>query len=174
MTWYQEINNPPIYKTQAVNSPAGFKEHSGAFQFTKGKARSNEHTKQINELKIRKGWEVAIAPVKSLPVTLFMNYMSGNSLQIISISMTLMLFVNPIKAILGLNETFEFLNIEEKEEGLGFDILMIKLAFIGSQILGLAVGVWKLNNMGLIPNSTSDWLSWETYAQFNELSAGIY
>lgn len=125
---------------------------------------------------------MAMAPIKSLPMTLFMNYMTGNSLQIISISMTLMLFVNPIKAIYNINEQFAFLNSDnddinnngEQSGGLDTDVVLIKLAFIAAQILGIAVGVWKLNNMGLIPNSTSDWLAWESYPKFEEISLGIF
>ncbi|GMM35159.1 chaperone [Saccharomycopsis crataegensis] len=178
MSWYEELTNPPIYKTAYdLKAPTGFKETTGTFQITKPKStKSVNNRKQINDLKIKKGWEVALAPVKSLPMTLVMNYMTGNTLQIFSISMTLMQLVNPLTAIFNFNQPFEFLEGGDpgELEEVQYDVVIVKLAFIASQLVCLAVGIYKLNAMGLIPNSTSDWLSWETYPNFKEVNIGIF
>ncbi len=42
-------------------------------------------------LKLKKAWEIALAPAKQLPMQAIMGYMSGNSLQIFSIMMVFML-----------------------------------------------------------------------------------
>ncbi|KEZ39791.1 hypothetical protein SAPIO_CDS9766 [Scedosporium apiospermum] len=60
----------------------------------------------MDTLKVKKAWEVALAPVKSLPMTAIMMYMSGNSLQIFSIMMVWMAFKNPIMGLVSTNQAF--------------------------------------------------------------------
>lgn len=84
--------------------------------------------------------------------------MSGNSLQLIPISMTLMLFTGAFKAILDVNKTFSGLEAEKTDNGLK----LAKITYLFFQLVTISIGVYKLNSMGLIPNKTGDWLSWET------------
>lgn len=37
-----------------------------------------------------------------------------------------------------------------------------KLAYLGCNILTLALGLWKCRSMGLLPTGTADWLAFET------------
>lgn len=101
----------------------------------------------MDTLKLKKAWEVALAPVKSLPMTFFMMYMSGNSLQIFSIMMVYMAFKNPIMGLVGTNQAFERF---ESDTNKG-KILQVKLAYIVMQLIALGVGIWKVNGMGLLP-----------------------
>lgn len=119
-------------------------------------------------------WEMATAPLKSLPMTLIMNYMTGNSLQIISISMTLNLFAGPLNSIASINELFGFLDPENDKTLSKEAVMMVKLTFIVSHLVTVLYGIWKLNKMGLIPNSTSDWISWESLPHFDEVSLGAF
>lgn len=57
-------------------------------QVTARKAPTPEETET---LKLKKAWEVALAPAKQVPMQAIMAYMSGNSLQIFSIMMVFML-----------------------------------------------------------------------------------
>lgn len=57
--------------------------------------------KTIQRLKVKKAWDMALSPSKSIPMNAFMLYMSGNSVQIFSIMVTLMLLWNSINAVLG-------------------------------------------------------------------------
>ena len=57
--------------------------------------RKGPSPEEMESLKLKKAWEVALAPVKQLPMTAIMMYMSGNSLQIFSIMMVFMAFKNP-------------------------------------------------------------------------------
>jgi ER membrane protein complex subunit 4 len=50
-----------------------------AAQPTARKAPTQEET---DTLKLKKSWEIALAPGKQLPMQLIMSYMSGNSLQV--------------------------------------------------------------------------------------------
>lgn len=54
-------------------------------------------------LKEKRAWDMAISPAKSLPMNAFMLYMSGNSVQIFSIGILVMLLLNPLKAIANIN-----------------------------------------------------------------------
>jgi hypothetical protein len=101
-------------------------------------------------------------------------YMTGNSLQMFSIMMVFMLFKTPITAILSIQNTFARFESESNRD----KIMLAKLAFIGCNFLALALGVYKVNAMGLLPyvsrlprlgpssnhllrTTRSDWLAWE-------------
>jgi hypothetical protein len=109
-------------------------------------------------LKVKKAWELAQSPIKQLPMTAIMMYMSGNSLQIFSIMMVFMAFSNPIKALLSTNTVFtRFEN--ERTRG---QLWGPKAVYALLQLVALGLGVWKINGMGLLPTTRSDWLAWET------------
>jgi hypothetical protein len=112
----------------------------------------------MDVLKLKKAWEVALAPVKQLPMTAIMMYMSGNSLQIFSIMMVVMAFKNPVMGLMATQQAFE----RFETAGTRDKLLMVKAVYIAMQILALALGVWKVNQMGLLPTTRSDWLAWET------------
>lgn len=101
----------------------------------------------MDVLKLKKAWEVALAPVKQLPMTAIMMYMSGNSLQIFSIMMVGMAFKNPIMGLMATNQAFEKFDTP----GTKGSLLMVKAVYVAMQILALALGVWKVNGMGLLP-----------------------
>jgi len=99
-----------------------------------------------------------------------MMYMSGNSLQIFSIMMTVMLFMNPLKALSSVNATFSRFDNERTHSRLW----PVKLAFIALQIATIALGIWKVNGMGLLPTTRSDWLAWERERTPLEYSAPAF
>jgi hypothetical protein len=101
----------------------------------------------MDTLKLKKAWEVALAPVKQLPMTAIMMYMSGNSLQMFSIMMVLMAFKNPIVGLMATNQAFE----RFESEGTNGKLLLVKVVYVAMQVLALALGVWKVNGMGLLP-----------------------
>lgn len=101
----------------------------------------------MDVLKLKKAWEVALAPVKQLPMTAIMMYMSGNSLQIFSIMMVGMAFKNPIMGLMATNQAFE----KFESPGTKAQLLTVKAVYVAMQILALALGVWKVNGMGLLP-----------------------
>ncbi|KAH0369557.1 hypothetical protein KCU89_g18587, partial [Aureobasidium melanogenum] len=85
-------------------------------------------------------------------------YMSGNSLQIFSIMMVFMLFKGPIQALINIQNVFS----RFETEGTRDRLIMVKLAYVACNFLALALGIWKVNGMGLLPTTRSDWLAWET------------
>jgi hypothetical protein len=125
-----------------------------------------------------------------------MMYMSGNTLQIFSIMMTAMLFMNPLKALSSVGATFaRFEN--ERTRG---RLWAVKMAYVGLQVATIVLGVWKVNGMGLLPyvlslflgwlggdgdrllivwfgffrTTRSDWLAWERERQSLEYSAAAF
>ena len=101
----------------------------------------------MDTLKLKKAWEIAIAPAKQLPMNAFGMYMSGNSLQIFSIMMVFMLFKGPITALINMQAVFSRFETEGTQQRL----LLVKLVYIGTNLLALALGIWKVNGMGLLP-----------------------
>jgi ER membrane protein complex subunit 4 len=88
---------------------------------------------------------------------LIMSYMSGNSLQIFSLMMVAMLFKGPFQAIASTNSTFSKL----ETEGNKGKMILVKATFVGMQFMLLALGVWKIGQMGLLPTTQSDWVAFE-------------
>ncbi|KAM5439258.1 hypothetical protein MferCBS31731_004679 [Microsporum ferrugineum] len=113
---------------------------------------------ETDALKLKKAWELALAPAKQLPMNAIMMYMSGNSLQIFSIMMVFMLFKGPITGIIGTNAAFAKL----ESESIRGQMVAVKVVYVAMQCVLLALGVWKVNGMGLLPTTRSDWLAWET------------
>lgn len=114
---------------------------------SKTPARKPPTQAETDSLKLKKAWEVAIAPAKQLPMSAIGMYMAGNSLQIFSLMMTAMLFRTPITAIMNISNTFSRFESESKKQ----EMIMVKLAFIATNALALALGIWKINAMGLLP-----------------------
>jgi hypothetical protein len=102
---------------------------------------------ETDALKIKKAWEIAIAPAKQIPMNAIMMYMSGNSLQIFSIMMVFMLFKGPIQGLLGTNSVFAKFD----SEGTRTRLIGVKIVYVLVQFGLLGLGVWKVNGMGLLP-----------------------
>lgn len=101
----------------------------------------------MDTLKLKKAWELAIAPAKQLPMNAFGMYMTGNSLQIFSIMMVFMLFKAPIQALMNVQGTFQRLESEGNRQ----QMVLAKMAFVACNLLALGLGLWKVNGMGLLP-----------------------
>jgi hypothetical protein len=80
-------------------------------------------------------------------MTGFMMYMSGNGLQIFSIMMVVMAFKNPIVGLMATNSAFTRFETEGNKP----KILRVKATYVAMQLIALALGVWKVNQMGLLP-----------------------
>ncbi|KAG0174359.1 hypothetical protein DFQ28_006658 [Apophysomyces sp. BC1034] len=144
-------------------SPVAFE--SSALQNSKAGSKSTRQATTHDEhndvaLKIKRAWDVAMSPAKNIPMNAIMIYMSGNGVQIFSVMITFMLFFQPAKAIMSLQQAFErFESTGPSRAQPGADLLLPKLAFIGLHVLTILLGVYKINAMGLLPTTTSDWLA---------------
>ncbi|KAG5121463.1 hypothetical protein JHK84_039803 [Glycine max] len=124
--------------------------------------------------KAQKAWEVAQAPMKNLLMMGFMMWMAGSTVHLFSIGITFSALWQPISALQSVGKMFEgmegvFCSIfcNSFSSGMVFEpykdnkveLLGPKLLFIALNLGGLALGVWKLNALGLLPTHTSDWVS---------------
>ena len=109
---------------------------------------------------------MAYSPGKNLLTTAFMLWMSGSSIQIFSIMMTGMALINPLKAIVGINEFFAPLAKEE-----GVDIHLPKLIYLSLQVLAVGLALYKCSTMGLLPVTSADWTSYIPSKIIEEQSA---
>ncbi|KAL9527906.1 ER membrane protein complex subunit [Sphaerulina musiva] len=162
--WLVDLNTTalvPAKNTTALADPPGYSAPAPASSKANKKAVSTRKvptTEEMDSLKLKKAWELALAPAKQLPMNAIGMYMTGNGLQIFSIMMVFMLFKGPIQAVLNIQNTFSRLESPGNKE----QMIMVKLAFIGCNLLALALGIWKVNAMGLLPTTRSDWLAWES------------
>ncbi|KAI5854228.1 hypothetical protein BZA05DRAFT_393585 [Tricharina praecox] len=172
--WVIDLKNLPANKPRPVSSsipdPPGFSAPSGSKKSAKLGPSTSANPSETDDLFLKKAWEIALAPAKAIPMNAIMMYMSGNTLQIFSIMMTVMLFMNPIKALSTVGSTFSRFDNERTHARLW----PVKLAFIALQIATIALGIWKVNGMGLLPTTRSDWLAWERERQPMEYSAPAF
>ena len=77
--------------------------------------------------------------------------------EIFSLMMVAMLFKGPLQAIAATNSTFSKLETESNKG----KMIFTKATYIGMQCMLLALGVWKIGQMGLLPTTQSDWVAFE-------------
>lgn len=121
------------------------------------------------ELKKKKMWELAISPAKNILINGIMSYMSPNEIQVIPIVMLFMLFANTFRELIACGEKFTMLDENMDTEVDPYDMIIWKFVYIISCIGNIGVGVWKLFQMGLIPNRQSDWLNWDTKLKSSDI-----
>lgn len=54
---------------------------------------------------MKKSWDLALGPLKQVPMNLFIMYMAGNSISIFPIMMVCMLIIRPVKALFTLQQS---------------------------------------------------------------------
>lgn len=90
--------------------------------------------------------------------------MTGNTLQIFSIFMVFTLFKTPVLAVIAIQRTFA----PFETSGTSGRLLGVKAVYILTNLLMLGLGIWKVNQMGLLPTTRSDWLAWESERTWSE------
>ncbi|MCJ1335522.1 hypothetical protein MMC09_000793 [Bachmanniomyces sp. S44760] len=163
--WVQDLHSKPPHKPSSSNipDPPGYSaaissKSSKSVKQAAAIARKPPTTEETDTLKLKKSWELALAPAKALPMNAVMMYMSGNTLQIFSIMMVFMLFKNPVQGLLQTQQVFS----RFESEGTRGRMWLVKVTYVLLNLLALGLGVWKVNGMGLLPTTRSDWLAWET------------
>ncbi|KAI2796821.1 hypothetical protein RDWZM_007135 [Blomia tropicalis] len=117
-----------------------------------------------SNLIVKKSWDIALAPLKQIPMNLFIMYMAGNSISIFPIMMVGMLFLGPIKAIFNFNKTFKLIE--------GNQAIFQKFVYLLGNVACIALALYKCKSMGLLPTHASDWLDFVEPPQRIEFSGG--
>ncbi|KAF2748662.1 transmembrane protein 85 [Sporormia fimetaria CBS 119925] len=167
--WVTDLNSTPTSKPKSsFPDPPGYTAPLSAKQRSQSSknaaVRQAPTTEEMDTLKMKKAWELAIAPAKQLPMNAIGMYMTGNSLQIFSIFMVFTLFKTPVMAVLALQRTFA----PFETPGTSGRMIGVKLVYVLMNLMMLGLGVWKVNKMGLLPTTRSDWLAWEGERTWSE------
>nr|POE87850.1 er membrane protein complex subunit 4 [Quercus suber] len=154
--WVRDLTSVPPTRPRnsTLGEPPGFTSTTALQPSKKSSSkapvsipRKQPSPEEMDTLKLKKAWELALAPAKQLPMNAIGMYMSGNSLQIFSIMMVFMLFKGPITAVFNIQGTFQRLETDSNKG----QMVIVKLAFVACNVLALALGIWKVNGMGLLP-----------------------
>ncbi|KAH9038928.1 hypothetical protein EDB85DRAFT_2185806, partial [Lactarius pseudohatsudake] len=152
--------------------PPGFSELAKVLNHT-ASLRLQAALGSLEALKVKRAWDFAISPVKSLPMQAFMLYMSGGGVQIFSMGIVAMLLLSPFKNVSAMNTAFAPFAPGPPSSPSTKSLTTLplqKLAYLGCNILTLALGLWKCRSMGLLPTGTGDWLAFETRGPSPEIS----
>ncbi|XP_059142181.1 ER membrane protein complex subunit 4-like [Physella acuta] len=112
----------------------------------------------------KRSWDIALGPIKQVPMNMFIMWMAGSSISIFPIMMVGMMFFRPIQAMLSIQNIFK--SIE------GDQAAFQKLVYCIGNILCLAMAVYKCQTMGLLPTHASDWLAFVQPQERMEWSGG--
>jgi len=143
--------NPPGYCPNAVH----------LVESSANKEADQQH------LLMKRAWDLALGPLKQLPMNVFIMFMAGNSISIFPIMMVGMMFIRPMQALVKVGSTFKPL-----EGPLNSMMLFQKFLFILGNLVGLGVALYKCSSMGLLPTHQSDWLAFIEEPVRTEYSTG--
>jgi len=144
-----ELPSPPGYTTERF-------QHMDA-----AAAGDGSHADLVD----KRSWDIALAPIKGLPMNVFIMYMAGNTISIFPIMMVGMMFFRPIQALMGIRATVRML---EKSK----QYILQTFVYLLGNALALGLAVYKCNSMGLLPTHASDWLAFADPLRRMEYVAG--
>ena len=113
----------------------------------------------------KRSWNIALAPIKQLPMNLFIMYMSGSSISIFPIMIIGMMVFRPIKAMMAYKSSFKMLDADSQA-------ILQKIVWVFGNCLGIAVALYKCHSMGLLPTAPSDWLAFKEHRTREEYVIG--
>lgn len=130
-----------------------------------GNVKDGEKKETDSALIVKKSWDVALGPLKQIPMNFFIMWMAGNTISIFPIMMVGMMFFRPIQALMSASNT-AFKMIE------GPQAAIQKVVYMFGNIVCLGLAVYKCQTMGLLPTTTSDWLAFVEPQRRLEWSGG--
>ncbi|XP_040399567.1 ER membrane protein complex subunit 4 [Cygnus olor] len=145
--------------------PRGAPESRGPVGFSErqlGEGGVHESDRILVE---KRCWDVALGPLKQIPMNLFIMYMAGNTISIFPAMMVGMMGWRPLQALLSLSTTLKVLESSSAR-------LLQGLVFLVGNGLGLALALYKCQAMGLLPTHASDWLAFVAPPQRLEVTGG--
>lgn len=157
-------------------SPLGMKKIAALEKqaLSQNKQHSNDLTpkeKQRAATIVKKKGQMAMglasSPGKSIMMSAFMMYMSGSNLNIWTINTIGMAITTPLTALLGIRK--QFAKFEDSDGKV--DLTTPKIIFAALNMIWLFVGLYKMSNMRLLPNYSSDWSGRIVWKEMLEISS---
>ncbi|GAA5846284.1 hypothetical protein JCM3766R1_002196 [Sporobolomyces carnicolor] len=176
---YTSVPRPEI----AVRDPPGFAPLDSVKVTSKAATtKSKPSGVNLDALRSQKAWEVALAPAKSVPMQAFMMYMTGGGIQVFSVMSVWFLLKQAVGGMLAVENVFAPYTAASRSKvavattsSANSDVdpppsfTQQKLVYLLCQLGLLAVGLWKLNSMGLLPTHESDWMAFREYPEWKRL-----
>jgi len=134
--------------SKQVASPDSLPDPPGYSNSTFPESTSHDSKPDLIE---KKSWDIALGPIKQLPMNLFIMWMAGSSISIFPIMMIGMMFIRPIQALLSIQQTFKMIE--------GKNALIQRFVYTVGNLAGVGLAVYKCQVMGLLPTHASDWLA---------------
>ncbi|CAK1550031.1 unnamed protein product [Leptosia nina] len=147
LKWSLDFNSKSRSQTAEIPSPPGYSQSANA-NYTES---SKDSDSQL--LLIKKLWDVALAPLKQVPMNMFIMYMAGNSISLFPIMMVGMLIIRPTKALFSTQSTFQMVE--------GTQAVGQKFVYMIGNVVNILLALYKFQSMGLLPTHSSDWLAFE-------------
>ena len=126
--------------------------HSQLITAEKKKATPSGGTSQSRDKLLAKrrskAMSIATKPGQQILMNAFMMYMSGSTLNIFSISITSMAILTPLTSLFTIDSAFASLEL---------DTNMPKLVYAACNLAWLALGLYKMSSMRLLPTTSADW-----------------
>eukprot|EP00126_Sphaerothecum_destruens_P009479 Sdes_comp20517_c0_seq3m15076 len=160
-SWQVGFASIKTQKNISVVSPPGWSQKP--LQQLDDRIGDQQQQQGNNSLKLKKAWDIALAPGKSIPMNAFMMYMAGNTVHIFSIMITGMMFLNPMKALFSVSQTFT--PFEDTKTAGGVSVTLPKLAYIALNLFCIGMALYKCSKLGVLPTSSSDWLAFLPHPQ---------
>merc|ERR1719221_1487447 len=126
----------------------------------KGKSKTSNQ-----ELLEKKAWEVAIAPIQSVGMNLFMLWMSGSSPGIFTVMILWYCLTSIIGQFSRVNTAFAAMK--------SIDTTLQKLAYLALCSVSLAYLLYHASGMGLLPTSSGDWIASIPKTDVREIVSGV-
>ncbi|KAK9509850.1 hypothetical protein O3M35_004751 [Rhynocoris fuscipes] len=143
--WSLDLNTRSKQERTDLAAPPGYNPSVSQVHTETSKDSDSNH------LIIKKSWDLALGPLKQVPMNLFIMYMSGNSISIFPIMMVCMLVVRPVKALFTMQNTFKMIE--------GSHAAGQKFVYFLGNIVNIILALYKCQSMGLLPTHASDWLA---------------
>ncbi|XP_056635392.1 ER membrane protein complex subunit 4 [Diorhabda carinulata] len=120
----------------------------------------------VSRLITKKSWDLALGPMKQVPMNLFIMYMAGNSISIFPIMMVGMLLMRPLQAIWSTKATFKMMETS--------NAILQMIVYVLGNFVNIGLALYKCHSMGLLPTYASDWLAFvEPPIRLEYLGGGI-
>ena len=114
---------------------------------------------------------LAVKPFQQIAMNAFMMYMSGRQLNIFSIGVCSSAILSPLTSIFNLDATFGPLQEQGGKKGGGDELQLPKFIFVALNLVWLAVGLYKMSTMRLLPTMAADWTSKIVWKEMMELTS---
>ncbi|CAF2586453.1 unnamed protein product [Rotaria sp. Silwood2] len=121
-----------------------------------------------DHLLAKRSWDIALQPIKQLPMNMIFAWMAGNSFSLMSIMIVVMLFMKPIQSIFSLGSAFSSI----QHEGVANNIWLHKIIYFLGNLTHLALALYKCQSMGLLPTYNSDWIAFADQQTQMEMTIG--